>query len=283
MLQKVIQFLNEPYPDKVGIGETIKEAIVSGIIVFAFLATFQPFDLHTAGDRVPMISFQFGLITMAVCILFELFFTRVIKIRRDKPSWTFWKWLVMALLLILCIASANYIYAIKELNRDLNVAEFLNMLKSTLAVGIFPTFIFGSITLNRKTKQFQKIADAIPPMELEQSNSQKVSLPIKNSNRTFDLDASKILYLESMQNYVQVYYLNDANVLSKETHRNTIASLEEVLSSHGIKRTHRSYLVNPKMIQSVSGNAQGLKLELDHVDGVVPVSRKYISFFRTGR
>ena len=275
-----MQFLNQPYPDKSGFAAMMKEASISGFIVFAFLAFFQPFDLHTAGSNAPWLAFQFGVITFFACIIFESFFSYVVKINRDRPSWTFWKWLSMTLLLIVFIASVNYFYVFMTLSRDLNVAEFLVMLRSTLAVGIFPSFIIGSLNLNRRKKEYQEIAKTISPKETEISTSVNVSLPIKNSTKTFDLDASKILYLESMQNYVQIHYLNDNGLPQKEMHRNTIASLEEVLQSHGIKRTHRSFLVNTNMIKSVSGNAQGLKLELEYGDGVVPVSRKYIKEFR---
>lgn len=280
MISNFIQFLNQPYPEKSGFKDTIKEALISGVVVFAFLAFFQPFDLHSAGPNATSIAFQFGVITVLVCLVFELIISYIFKLRRDQVNWTFWKWLLLVLLLIVFIASANYIYVLNMLGRDLNVAEFSMMLRSTLAVGIFPTFIIGALTLNRKTKEFQKIAQEIHPKEIELDTSVNVFLPIKNSNKTFELDASKILFLESMQNYVQVHYLNEEDEPTKVMHRNTISALENFLSTNGIRRTHRSYLVNPSMIAQVSGNAQGLKLALKHGDYVVPVSRKYIEEFR---
>ncbi len=108
----------------------------------------------------------------------------------------------------------------------------------------------------------------------------RTDLLSKLSVKTFEIDPSKILFLESMQNYVLIHYLDEHDQLKKETHRNTITALSNALENSGIKRTHRSYLVNPKMIGSVSGNAQGLKLHLIHGESVVPVSRKYIDDFR---
>lgn len=280
MLPNILQFLNQPYPDKSGFAATIKEALIAGLVVFAFLAFFQPFDLHTAGSDSTFIAFQFGVITFLVCILFECIINYVFKIRRDQANWTFWKWLLMVLILILFIASANYIYVLKMIGRHLDVSEFLIMLRSTLAVGIFPAFIIGTLNLNRRRKEFEKIAQSISPKEVIQDTSVNVSLPIKNSNKTFEIDSSKILFLESMQNYVQIHYLDEDEKPTKLMHRNTISALEEFLAPHGIKRTHRSYLINPSMIKEISGNAQGLKLSLIHGDGIVPVSRKYIGQFR---
>ncbi len=280
MISNFLQFLNQPYPYKTGFLSTIKEALISGLVVFAFLAFFQPFNLHTTGSKAPLIAFQFGIITFLVSIIFEFLINYVFKIKRDQASWTFWKWLALVLVLILFIASANYFYALIILNRDLNLSEFFVMLRSTVAVGIFPAFIAGTLNLNRKTKEFKKIAQSISPKEVIQDTSVNVFLPIKNSNKTFEIDASKILFLESMQNYVQIHYLDENEQPIKLMHRNTISALEEFLAPHGIKRSHRSYLINPSMIKEVSGNAQGLKLTLSHGEGLVPVSRKYISQFK---
>ena len=71
------------------------------------------------------------------------------------------------------------------------------------------------------------------------------------------------------------------NELKKVTYRVTLSSFEAQLEkSSGLVRCHRSYLVNLKNVENISGNAQGLKLELKNQSEMVPVSRKYIPIVR---
>ena len=101
-----------------------------------------------------------------------------------------------------------------------------------------------------------------------------------NKKQSFDLDPADILYIEAMQNYVIIHYMSGKNKEQKIV-RNTLSAIEEQLQESQVERTHRSYLVNRQRINSISGNAQGLKLELEGVDQKqIPVSRKYLKYFQ---
>jgi len=290
MFNSIIKFLNQPYPDRDDLPASVVGSLTTGVIVFLVLLMLSPFGLNDTGSDKIFHCAVFGLISAFTSLLVELFFKYVVGLKRDVPEWTFWKWILSILFLISVIAVANHIYAVYRFGSF--QGNFLRMLSSTFLVGIVPVTIFGSISLVRNLRANQKIAAEVNvdvvgkdtlntnPKVLESSASANVSLPIKNSAKTFDVNPAKILFLESMQNYVLIHYLGDEGALKKETHRNTISSMELALESFGIKRTHRSYLVNPTMIESVSGNAQGLKLNIKGTELVVPVSRKYISEFR---
>ncbi len=277
-MKKIVDFLNQPYPEADDFMASIRGAVASGFIVFAVLALFAPFGLSENGADMYFHAAVFGLITVFTLFSIEVFFRYIIKLRRDVPEWTFWKWIVSILFLLSVIAAVNYLYARYQFGSSQN--SFLGMMYSTFVVGIFPVTVFGSLNLIRKLKANQKIAEEVQVDSSISLASANVALPIKNSIKTFEIDPSKILFLESMQNYVLIHYLDEHDQLKKETHRNTITALSNALENSGIKRTHRSYLVNPKMIGSVSGNAQGLKLHLIQGESVVPVSRKYIDDFR---
>ena len=56
--------------------------------------------------------------------------------------------------------------------------------------------------------------------------------------------------------------------------RSTLKKMEEQLANHpAFFRCHRMYLVNLKLVNTVSGNAQGLKLHLSSLEEPIPVSR----------
>ena len=72
-------------------------------------------------------------------------------------------------------------------------------------------------------------------------------------------------------------FIIDENKLKKVTHRVTLSSFEIQLKEvSSLVRCHRSYMVNLNKVKNISGNAQGLKLELINHSEIIPVSRKYI-------
>lgn len=88
--------------------------------------------------------------------------------------------------------------------------------------------------------------------------------------------ASALLYLESDENYVNIYYL-EAGQLKEFVLRTSMKSLEKSAVENGLRRCHRRYLVNPAHIQVLRKEAEGVILaELD-VPGVgaIPVSRRF--------
>jgi DNA-binding LytR/AlgR family response regulator len=55
---------------------------------------------------------------------------------------------------------------------------------------------------------------------------------------------------------------------------------EKLCSGHDFFRCHRTYIVNTSKIADVSGNAQGLKLEIEKTEFKIPVSRSQIPEFK---
>ena len=280
MFQRIINFLNQPYPDRDTFRSICIGSIVSGIIVAIILALFIPFGLHEVNRDTYSMAFYFGCITSLTAFLFESIQRYLLNIRRDQANWTFWKWLVSTIILVLCIALANYKFVEYNFGDMGYISNFGTMLRNTVVVGIFPIVAFGSFNLIKNLKANQHIAATIVQRKTIEDSNQIVSLPIKNSSKIFKIDVANIIYLEAMQNYVSICYLDEDKKCLKELHRNTMQGLSDVLVDYQIKRCHRSFLVNPAKISKVSGNAQGLKLHFEETNDIVPVSRKYISDFR---
>ncbi|MEL7534277.1 MAG: LytTR family DNA-binding domain-containing protein [Bacteroidota bacterium] len=281
MLQKLKSFLNQPYPDRDDIPSMIKGAVGGGLVVFFILFAFKPFGISQS-DYPVSICLVFGAISMGVALVYDLILRFVLGIKKDSPTWTFWKWALSVIVLILCIAVANYSSFFLFYASDLlfNFEIFGKAVYSTFLIAIFPVSLFGATNLIRKLKANQKIAEEIHPEPSQSPASDIRELPIYQSDKTFRAAVEQILFIEAQQNYVRIFLL-DENGIQKEMLRNTLARIEASLEGSPIKRSHRSFLVNTQKILAVSGNAQGLKLKLQGLaDFEVPVSRKYIPDFR---
>lgn len=103
-----------------------------------------------------------------------------------------------------------------------------------------------------------------------------------NSNRTpsyineLDVDSQNVLYAKAEGNYIDLFLRNGSKTLK----RLTMKRLENILDSYpNYIRTHRSYIVNINQIDSITGNAQGYKLQIKDCANIIPVSRNMISMF----
>ena len=281
MLQDIKTFLLQPYPDRDDFKSIALSAFLTSALIFFILFGFRPFDIGRA-DNVFLTSLQFGLITGVVTMVYELSLVHIFKVSREEPSWTFLKWIMSIMVLIVFIAIANYAFmTVRLLDQPFYWMGLWIMLRGTLMIGVFPVVIFGSFKMIRQLKQNQGIAASITTTATNTPETGAIHLPIQKSTSTWKVQPSDILCVEAQQNYVVIIYESE-NEIKREMLRNTLSNIALALAGTSIIRCHRSYLVNQNRIDKISGNAQGLKLFLtDLADMVVPVSRKYISVFRS--
>ncbi len=149
------------------------------------------------------------------------------------------------------------------------------MIKNTFAIGIFPLVVLGAISLLRQEKKYQLIAN-----EINQQPDIIDAQPI-NEQLIFNIPIHQIRYIEALQNYVKIGHINAKGVLTEQTERATLKSILLEVKGSTIIKCHRSFLVNREAIISTSGNAQGLLLTLSDCDRIIPVSRSYVSVFRS--
>ena len=107
MIQQIKEFLLQPYPDRDDFKSIALSAFLTSALIFFILFGFRPFDIGRA-DNVFLTTLLFGLITGAVTLLYELFLVHILKISREEPSWTFLKWIMSIMVLMVFIAIANY-------------------------------------------------------------------------------------------------------------------------------------------------------------------------------
>lgn len=271
-LLKFSNLLKRPFPEPKSTRTNIKVLFVISIFVTIFLVLFQPFNIHQAGKTVLRYAILFGAITFFSGLLYNLIRKYIFKADYRGDTFTFGKWIIQVTGLLLFIGFFNFLY----MNIAFHVpwSGFFNMLWATVLVGIFPVIFLGSIGMIKSEFRNQAIAQSI--------NSKPDHLKGKNTSlktTIFEIPSDKIFYIEALQNYINIYQLVEDG-LTKSTKRATLKSIEDSIKDTDLIKCHRSYIVNTSKIESVSGNAQGLKLKLIGQDVQVPVSRSFVSKFK---
>lgn len=283
MINQITRLWQEPFPQGDDNKSIIKYSLVTGLIVSFILMVFKPFGFSEApADEAIKYALIFGAMGFVGLTIYLFFIKYVLKIKQNHPSWTFGKWMLNNFVIILLFTCINYFFTVYSYGLPHSMNHLFGIFWSALTIGVFPITLLGLLVLVQQSTRNERIASEINirPVEIINKQPNLVRLPIHQSDKFFEINADQIICIEAMQNYVHIYF-DEGEEISKKIIRNTISDIEQALEQTNILRSHRSFLVNTSKIEAVSGNAQGLKLEINPSPGFwIPVSRKYIPIFR---
>ena len=140
-------------------------------------------------------------------------------------------------------------------------------------IGIIPLTFIVRFALVSQEKKNQNT-------KTEFNSKEKHSSSINSNQHLFAIPIHQIKYIEALQNYVKIAYINTEGQLKIKTERATLKEIQAKIKEGPIVKCHRSYLVNTDTILNSKGNSQGLSLTLSDCDTIIPVSRTWVSIFR---
>lgn len=275
LIDKTRRLLSRPFPQAESWVDTLKIISAISAFVFFFLAIFKPFGMHLVeGSGFLLICAGFAMVAFFASMAYEFMALKVFRIKGNGTKFTFGRWIIYFAGAILFISLANFIFARLILFGYIQWSLYPPMMRGTFAIGLFPAIFFGGLALLQQERKYQTIASAI--------NQQAPYSSIPDAKQSiFDIPVEKIRYVEAMQNYVNVGYVDPDNNLREHTERATFTKVSSELLGKTILRCHRSFLVNRSFIIASTGNAQGLLLKLADCDKRIPVSRSYVAAFKT--
>ncbi len=274
----MLKLLNAPFPFFLNDNEknTILILLTSAFVVL-FLTFYTPFESakNSLAVNIGWGAFCF-LALYANIVLLPKFFPSLF----DLSRWTLFKYIVFSLWLLFTMAIlftiVNSLLYCGYMNFYL---LFIKTQREVVLTGIIPLIVVTILAKNNLLKQ--NLADAVQTNEkLRQIEDIKDKPALLNHNTTIATDTNEkftinlidLIYIVAMDNYSEVYW-NDNEKVSKKLLRVTLKNVETQLTNQFIVRCHRSYLVNVKAIESISGNTNGYKLQMKNTDLEIPVSR----------
>lgn len=280
----MFKILNRPFP-------AIENARLRWIIigfhgafVAFFLMAFKPFEFYRTTGFSNAQNFGyilgFALTVTTVLLLSELLIWKIIKI--PSKNWTVGKTIVLgawdvSIVILSVFFYINYWSGFENFTYQ----SLIRISSMTILFSIIPIVISSILlenwwlrqNLDKATNLQSKVENAVftPPV-----NDDKITLQSDNNNEWLKIKANQLLYLESVDNYINVVY-REKDQVKKQLLRNSLKKLENQLTDNNeIMRCHRSFIVNLKNIKTVDGNSRGLQLYFNNYEDAVPVSRKYV-------
>lgn len=272
-------YFNRPYQTVNSYSGRIVRCLVFGAFVFLFLFVFRPFGLAELGSSLWWITAGYGLVCTAVMLLLNVALFPVMPRFFAEENWTIGKELFWTVVNIFFIGLANALYTATLGFSDFSLNTILSFEIYTLSLGVFPAAVAIALTEARQKSHFEKESEVLNEVldhRTELKSDYKtgiINIDSENAGEGFSINSEALLFVRAADNYAEVYYLEQDKAVRKVV-RNTLKNLEASFKTPVFMRCHKSYLVNLKKVNHVSGNAQGYKLHLDNCDELVPVSRQ---------
>lgn len=276
VIRNLTTFLNKPFPEDESRFGKPKTALIVSIFIALFLIIFEPFGISTLGSDRYWVCAGFGAITFFSSLLYEYAFGYALKLKGKGQKWTYGKWIIYNLGLMLFISFANFLFARLAIFGYIIWSLLPDMIYGTFMVGIIPVLAIGAFALLKAERRHLQMAAEINAKRSDQISAAESSHQIN----LFDIPVSHIKYVEALQNYVKIGFLDTSGQHVTKTERATIKQILEETKGSSIVKCHRSFLVNRDAIISIEGNAQGLILSLSECTSRIPVSRSFIPVFR---
>lgn len=247
------------------------------VYIVLFLNIFHPFGIDSwvpgsYGSKFLHLSAY--AVVGSLGIAFSQFVLRKWFNREHFSMKQFIVWIVFELifLTILLVFLFNNVYDIPSF-----FDEFQFNLKYTFLIAIIPySIVLLILSLFQSKSELVELKKESKKVVL---SNPLIKFPDDKGNLKFTMPLKDLLYLESTDNYVYIYYLSH-DKLKKELLRNSLKNLEKIFINTSIIRCHRSYMVNLENLNLVKKTGQKMMIKLNQIDDLIPVSKTYQEGFK---
>ena len=128
-------------------------------------------------------------------------------------------------------------------------------------------YLLKPIAFDRFLEAVNKYLELDKPRQLDIVSEETISSDfffVRSERKMVRINFDAIVYIESLSDYIKIH-LNDKSVVTRET----ITNIEAKLPQHLFIRTHRSYIVAMKMIESYTNEYVEVRKK------AIPISRSY--------
>ena len=276
---QIIEKLNKPYPISSG-----KWTVVFTISIFIplFLFLFQPFGLRNANfNHKNLVILGYGIVTFLSLIINVVLLPSVFKSFFAEKGWTIIKHIFWFFWNVVTIGLANYFYSEVVFSTfGVQFYALIYFIFISFIISIIPVSFLTIINYNQLLKKNLAISnemnDRLTNQETSRNEEIEIILSSENNKQKINTTSEKLLFVESVGNYVSVCYLKGKSV-EKTLIRNTLKNIDAQLKGNSfIIKVHRAFMINIIHIEKINGNSQGYRLLLRNTDSEILVSRNYI-------
>jgi len=262
----------------VKIEKTIGSELLFGVLLSVFFVGFTLFYTPFAVDeyfQTGGFNYDFHLLMIGIISLLVLLISRTIYhlfYARKRTLW--WRYALWCLgeIAVIAFFAGLYSWLFKRPALDYFDA-FSFCFKLLFFTLVFP---YTCHILYQIVKEEDQRIEALMKMPQSQEETPLIKFNDEHGRFKLAIDATEILYLHAEVNYVRIYYL-EAGKVKEFSLRNSLKSVEPLVTERGIVRCHRSYFVNSRHIKVLRKDKYGFIVAELNIPEVtpIPISKNY--------
>lgn len=252
---------------------TIIQIFFTAIFAFVFIITYRPFGYDKWYGNIGDMKLLAGTAVVVLLGMVLIIFTRIVMFLLKKTheiTLAVYIWMIATEILLLgCFYTALEILILHDERSPFSL--LLNAIQNTSLILLIP------YTLSILFFAWNDIKRKLDHVLQQFRDPSEIFIPIKDEKGVLrlTLKSMNILYLESNDNYVNVYYLDNEKTKTFLV-RNSLKQMEKTLKDYPIYRCHRSYSINIKNVKMIRKEKKGYELVINSPkEQCLPVSKSY--------
>ena len=267
--------------------QMISTVVFTALFSLVFLLVSVPFSDNAWFKLGPDQAFGFTVAFFLFVLLIVVLSKRLMYKLGDRVVRTLFHYVIwnIAEIVVICLLYAFFTcqgarLGLLDLGDQTPLELFLSaMVYATVSIGI-PYVIAGqyfAINDKNNTIRLMNYGEVVSDVMLAPQEEKRITLFDNNGVLKLSVNASNLYYIESDDNYIKVWYSDEAGELRQYMLRCRLKTVEEsFVQDPDLIRCHRKYIVNMTKVKVLLREREGymLELDLDSVDQI-PVSKTY--------
>ena len=238
------------------------------LFVIALLLLFCPFAFKDYPITFSRYSFHITMIFSIIILV--MLISRLVQIFINKKNpLTQMQYYLACLFEILFSVGFSSLYLWLFMKKELAYFLFFGYSLVYLSVAMIIPYVilFLHFQVQDKDMQIDETGKA--------SRGEKIRFMDERGNVKLIVSQISILYIQSDENYLRIYYLDEGKI-NNYLLRSSMKRIEEMCAKNGLIRCHRSYFVNKEHVQVLQKDKEFTYAILDVPNAAhIPVSKNY--------
>lgn len=251
-----------------------------------FILVSIPFS-HNAWFRLGQDqAFLYTVVFFILAILVVIFSRRLMYSQRYATDFTYLHYILWNIAEIVVI-SLLYAVFTTEAGRtgliEIGERDFLNILESamvftTVSLGVpyLVSSMYFALEEKNNTIRMMNYGNVVSDMDYPDHQSKRITLFDNNGVLKFSTSAENLYFIESDDNYIKVWYMDNTGAMKQYMLRCRLKTIEDSFADSDLIRCHRKYVVNISKVKVLKAEKDGYYIDLD-IESVepIPISKTY--------
>ena len=248
--------------------------MLTALFAVVFINIYAPFGLETIYVLSEWEFFGVSSMIILTGVLVVVISRVIMYYHSKRKELLVWQYILWVFAEVLAMAIFYTLFEKLFIHDSRFILDLLKIsVKNTTLVLFIPySVLWLYFSWQDKKNQLQRLANTSTSHD---TSKKMIPLYDEKGVLRFSIKAEHLLYIESADNYVNIFYIDKGKTV-RFTLRNSIKRLEAQLKSAQVIRCHRSYMVNFEKVTILRKDKDELILELDGPTSIeLPVSKTY--------